>query len=305
MSINVHHWLCGFSAALVAVSMARGQTAQSPPASTQPSDAMAADSDSMMDQADRGSGALEESVLSGPEVSSSAMRTLVRLDASQRFVRVEGRPDEAAVMLLELDPDRREQARQVAAARRETMRTFLLANLELVVESTDAIEAKDNQKAQRIQRQMYDRFDPAHLRDPLAERLAEVLSAEESAQLTQLTDEYWNAWLDWEMRNAKDKSDSARERTQSRLLNDLFQQELRQAYERTLRPYRAKFESIVRAVDPTDEQKAAIREIIHQYIQAGGLEPTTQQQQEAARKIYQALDEERRMKLFEAAFTRL
>jgi hypothetical protein len=92
---------------------------------------------------------------------------------------------------------------------------------------------------------------------------------------------------------------------QNRLAFDLFQQEFRQAYERTLRPLRTKFDVLVQSVEPTDEQKQAIRAILHEYIRAGRLDPTPELQQEAARRIYQVLDEGRRQRLFEVAFARL
>ena len=267
----------------------------------QPSDHPAGEP-SMMDGPARDS---PDDMLRGPEVPASAAHTLVRLDASGRFQRVEGRPEEAALVILELDPDLREQARQAAAARRETLRAAVLEHLDLIIAGTDAIEAGQREKATEIMRQMRDRIDPEHQRDPVLPALTAVLGSEQGQQLTLLVEDYWTACLDWELRNSKDKSDAARQRVTERIGFEMFQQEIRQAYERTLRPYRAKFEAIVNATQPTDEQKQAIRGILLDLIRAGGLEPTLDQQQETARKVYQALDEERRQKLFEAAFNRL
>lgn len=247
----------------------------------------------------------DDQLLRGPEVPETTARTLVRTDAQGRFQRVEGRPEEAAITLLNLDPETREKARQAAADRRETLRNFLLDNLELVIASTDAQAAGDQGKARDIARQMRDRFDPQRDRDPALPAIAAVIAEERIAELHRLTDEYWDALIAWELRNSKDKSDAARKRVQDRVTFDMFNQEVRQAYERTLRPLRNKFDAIVQAVEPTDEQKQAIRAILHDYIRAGRLDPTPEQQQEAARRIYQALDDERRQKLFETVFNRL
>lgn len=289
-----------------------------PPAQTAPATAPAVEptDDSMMDDApgmmdapapaprdDDGNG--KGGLLRGPDVPENVSRTLVRTDAQGRFQRVEGRPEEAAINVLTIDPETREQARQAAAARRESMRVFLLDNLDLVIESTDAQEAGNQDKVRELMRQMRERFDSEKRRDPALEPIAAVLGAGQREELTGLVDEYWQALADWELRNAKDKSEEARRRVQDRVSFELFQQEIRQAYERTLRPVRNKFEAIVKAVEPTDEQKLAIRAILHDYIRAGRLDPTLEQQQEAARRIYQALDDERRQKLFEMAFNRL
>ena len=246
-----------------------------------------------------------DDMLRGPEVSAAAAHTLVRLDASGRFQRVEGRPEEAVLVVLDLEPEVRERARQAGAARRESLRNALLENLDLIIAGTDATEAGQRDKATEIMRQVRDRVDPEHARDPVLPALAAVLGAEDGQRLMELVEEYWTACIDWELRNSKDKSDAARQRVTERIGFEMFQQEMRQAYERTLRPYRTKLEAIVNAAQPTDEQKQAIRGILLDLIRAGGLEPTLEQQQEAARKIYQALDEERRQKLFETAFNRL
>ncbi len=244
-------------------------------------------------------------LLKGPEVPESIARTLIRFDAQGRFQRTEGRPEEAAITLLELESEARDAARQAAAARRETLRGYLIDNLDLIIASADFQEAGDREKVQGILRQMRDALDPQHERSPALNAICATLAEEHASELRRLVDEYWNALADWELRNSRDKSEAARQRVFDRVGFDLFQQDIRQAYERTLRPLRNKFDTIVQSVDATDEQKQAIRAILHEYIRAGRLDPSPDLQQEAARRVYQVLDEDRRRKLFEVAFARL
>lgn len=52
-------------------------------------------------------------LLSGPEVDESEARTLVQYDLAGRLILLQQQPEEAAVGLLVLDPDRRAAAGQL------------------------------------------------------------------------------------------------------------------------------------------------------------------------------------------------
>jgi hypothetical protein len=242
-----------------------------------------------------------EPMLSGPTVPQVVTRTLVRVDFRGQFQRIEGRPEEAALALLPIEPDRHERALGAAAARNQALESLLLDNLDLVRETTDAILSRDVDKAQRLSKEMYARFEPEHPRDPLLASMSEQLTDEQSGELRRILDEYWTAWIDWELRNSKDKSDAARAKVQDRLTFALFQDDLRQAYERTIRPYRERLERITQVADPTPEQREAIRGIVIDYIRETRLKPTPEQRSETAKRIYLALDEDRRIKLFQQA----
>jgi hypothetical protein len=244
-------------------------------------------------------------VLGGPVVPDQVARTLVQFDGRGQFVRLEGRPEEAAVALLGLDSERRERTRQATLPRRTALGLLLVDNIDLVKQITDAIRAGDADTARNMARELYDRFDPAHSRDPLLGPLAEILTPAEQTDLARLVGEYWKAWIDWELRSAADRSDEAHRQTEQRLTFELFQQEIRAAYEWTLRPYHDRLETIYRVADPTPEQRAAIRGIVIDYIRETRLEPTPEQRQQAAKRLYMALDEGARIKLFELLLSQL
>lgn len=244
----------------------------------------------------------DQPVLRGPKVEDQAARTLLRSDMQGRFLKVDGRPEEAAVAQIPMDPGRREQARALIADRASALMTYLVDNIDLIKETTDATKSGDTAAAQRIARDLYDRFDPAHSRDPLLAPLATVLMPEETAELKRLADEYWKGWIDAQQRSSPK---ATREAIQGRLQFELFQTELRTAYDYTLRPYQIKIDRICEVTDATPEQRAAIRDAVISYIKAARLRPSDEQRAELAKAIYSALDEERRIRLLTAAISAL
>jgi hypothetical protein len=201
----------------------------------------------------------------------------------------------------------RDDARSASQARMASLQEFLLDNLPALLENAEAQDAGNGKRVQEISRQLFDKFDPQHTRDPLMPALEKMLNPESQAELHRLVDEYWKAQVEWEMRGLKDKdrTDEARRRTQDRLVFGLFQQDLRQAYERTLRPYRVKMQALNDIARLTPEQKDSIRTIFLDFVQQTRLHPTPEQNHEVADKIYQTLDDDRRQKVFESLLMRL
>ena len=68
-----------------------------------------------------------------------------------------------------------------------------------------------------------------------------------------------------------------RQQVESQLSLQYFQQEIRVGYEATLRRYRNAMEGIYNAVDPTEEQRAAMREILVDHIRTTQLAATPEQ----------------------------
>lgn len=242
-------------------------------------------------------------VLGGPRVPVSVAKTLVRFNARGEFQRAEGRPEEAALALLNLDAATRDKARVVVVDRAVALGVALVSDIDLVKKAADFLEAKQRDKAVEVVREIYDHFEPGHERDPLREKLHAVLGPDESMEFDRLVDEYWAAWIDWELRNAKDKGDKARERVRDRLAFQLFQEEVRRSYDATLKPYRERLDALFERLKPTPEQRDAIRGVVTDYIRETRLKPTPEQRAAAIMKIYAALDDERRAKLFEMVVT--
>ena len=248
---------------------------------------------------------VDEALLRGPTVPDNVVRTLVNTEMGGKFIPLQGRPVEAALGLMLIDPDRRESAREAGEARRTAIGMLLVDNIDLVRQASDATRAGENKKAQAAYRKLHAQFNPDHVRDPLLDALKDVLSEQEVRQIQQLVDEYWDAWISWALRNARDNSDAARKRVQRRLSFQLFRREIGEAYNWSLRPIQQRLESIYRATEPTEEQRSAIRDVMIDYIRESRLRPTPEQRQTAAARIYDLLDEKQRLKLFEQALWQL
>lgn len=241
------------------------------------------------------------SPLSGPRVAEETVRTLVSRDMQGRFQPVEGRPESAALARIPIDPVRREAARRVMEDRASALRAHLVEHIDMLRAWTDASLAGEEEEVRRIQLELYQMFEPEGNRAVLHAPLAEALSGAEFAELERVLDEYWDAWMSAE---AGDRMmDAAPENLELRLAYRLYQQELAYAYESTLRPVQQRLERIYATVEPTPEQRATIRAAVIGLIRAGGLSPTAQQREEAARMIYDALDEDRRFRLFAAGLS--
>lgn len=258
-------------------------------------------------------------LLGGPSIPHTTTATIVHHDAMGRFVQIEGRPEEAALLQLDLEPEVRDAARAILIDRATRIGLLLIEQVEMLRESTDAQRAGDNDRARAIMEELHRMTDPDLPRSPLLQPLADSLPAQDHADLTRMVDEYWDAWIaasggtptrsmnegmdgdigrdrdDPEMRDPANADANAR--IQSQLGFTLFQYELSQAYERTLRPVNERMQRIYTATEPTPEQRAAIRRSVIDFVKETGLRPDPESRSALARRIYNILDEERRVKL--------
>lgn len=251
-------------------------------------------------------------LLSGPAVDAQA--TIVRHGMDGRLIRVEGRPEVAAVQVLVpasgLPAEVSERLRAVVAARGEAMRMLLVDELDTVRTVTDLVTAGEADAARDEMRAMWERFEPGRSYAPLLDDLAGAIGAEHATDLRAMVSEYFDAMLRERMGDRlADRMGDAESPTESddpvivaareRVAFELFQAELRTAYDQTLRRYRNLLESIYTGVEPTEEQRAAIRDVVLNHIKDTRLQATPEQRREAMLAIYRELDEDRRERLYE------
>lgn len=251
-------------------------------------------------------------LLAGPTVDAEA--TIVQYGMDGRLNRVEGRPEIAAVQVLlpasGLPAEVLDQVRAVVATRSEAMRMLLVDELDTVRAVTDLITAGEADTARDEMRAMWERFESGRSHAPLLDDLAEAIGAGHAAELRAMVSSYFTALLRERLGDRlddrMDESDSLAESddpvvaaARERLAFELFQVELRAAYDQTLRRYRDLLESIYTGVEPTDEQRAAIRDIVLTHIKDTRLQATPQQRRETMLEIYRELDAERRERLYE------
>src|SRR3954470_14025546 len=98
--------------------------------------------------------------LGGPTVPREVARTIVRRDAKGNFQRVEGRPEEAALVALDLDEATRQRAREAVTARAMAIAGVLIDNIDLVRERGEDMEANRRDHADALLRQLYEKAEP-------------------------------------------------------------------------------------------------------------------------------------------------
>lgn len=241
--------------------------------------------------------------LRGPEVPDRTKRTIVHHTMTGTFQQVEGRPEAAAVEALELDETTRAAAAAIVEQRSVDVALLLVREIDRVKLISDAVVAQEGERSRALLVELWEHFEPGRPHAPLATSFAELLDETQTAELHRLIEEYWDAWIDWELRDAGEIQPDALagvvEETRARLAFQLFQQEVGEGYEATLRRYRDAMEGIYNAVEPTEEQREAMREILIDHIRATQLTPTPEERRASMIRMYRVLDEERRERLYE------
>ena len=133
----------------------------------------------------------QEDVLRGPSVPREERKTLVSWTMTGQFERVEGRPEAAAVQLLDLDEAARREAARMIDERNQAVGMLLVDRIEAVREITDATLGGERARAQGLLRELWAEFEPDAPRSPLREELVEVLSEAQCAEFDRLLD----AWF--------------------------------------------------------------------------------------------------------------
>ncbi len=232
--------------------------------------------------------------LAGPAVSDTHSRTLVEHAMTGRLEPIEGRPELAAALLLDLDSDTRESVRALGEARDVAIVSFIINHLDDLRAMTDAQTEGRNEDAQRILRSWWQSHDEGHTRLPLRPALAEILSDDQLEEVTRITAEYVDAWV-----TARKRQNETPDQAAERMSFEIFQREVRRAYDASLRTTRQAMEGIYEAVDPTDEQRETIREIVIEHLKATRLKATPVERRATMRRIYDALDDDRQALLFD------
>lgn len=252
--------------------------------------------------------------LRGPQVERDQLDTIVITDMSGNFIPVEERPELVAFARVCDDPEDLARAREMGTSRVFDLAELLVDEIDTVRTITDAISEGNNTYAQTLLAQLRLRHDPDMLRDPLRAELEPMLEATQRERFDRILDEYWDAWIaantpesEQDMQG-RPRTQAVRQRIENRLNNELFQRDIANAYEYSLRRYRDAMQAMYDAIQPTPEQRAWIRNRVIQHIKDTRLNPTLEQREALMLEIYDMLDEDRQTKLFlymtRAAMTR-
>jgi hypothetical protein len=242
--------------------------------------------------------------LRGPRVDREQIDTIVVTDMSGKFTPVEGRPELVAFARVCDDPDDLARARELGTSRVFDLAELLVDEIETVRTITDALAEGNNAYAQTLLAQLRLRHDPEMLRDPLRAALEPMLEDTQRERFDRILDAYWDAWIaantpesDQNMQG-QPRTPAIKQQIENRLNNELFQRDIANAYEYSLKRYRDAMQAMYDAIEPTAEQREWIRNRVIQHIKDTRLSPTLEQREALMLEIYDMLDEERQTKLF-------
>lgn len=242
--------------------------------------------------------------LRGPAVPSDAVETIGTTDMNGRFTPVEGRPELAAFIIVCDDPEDLARARELGSAHTFELAEMLIDEIDTVREITDAIASGNGVYAQTLLAGIRKAHDPDLVRDPLSPKLQEMLTPDQRTRFKAIIDDYWHRWvraetpIDQQNMQGEPNNQAVYQRIENKLSNQLFQQDIANAYEYSLRRYRDALQAMYDAIEPTPKQRAWIRDRVITHIKQTRLRATAEQREAVMLEIYTMLDDERKAKLF-------
>lgn len=242
--------------------------------------------------------------LSGPKVAvGHTQATIVERDMQGKLVRLDERPEAAAVMKLHLDGEHRAAAEKVLAERFAQASAILLAHLDEFTQIQSARQSGDRAAAEPLVRKFREVVQP--MMDPLlVEKVAGVLSPEQAAELRRMVKEYVDALAAEEGPAGQESqgkgparpAGNSGPRAASRVEMNLVLRELARSLSSLVTERRERTEGILKASEATPEQEADIRRIIRETGEKGA--KATQDERAAVMgKIMQVLTPDQRRKL--------
>ncbi|MGH7133602.1 MAG: hypothetical protein ACREJO_16855 [Phycisphaerales bacterium] len=254
--------------------------------------------------------AAKPDLLGGPRVVDKPAKTsLVERDGGGKLVRLEVRPEQAALDLLGLTRAEREPADKVLAERMVKVSQLLKDNQALFAKIQTARQG--GAKPQEIAPLMRE-FRPIALpliEKPLGEQVAATLPEAKRADFQRLVTEYVQAAMAEEAANrAAAGGDGAMPGArpsgappvpQQRVEMNLLLREMGGVLRTIVKERREQTEELVRAIDATPGQQAQIQAITRDTKYGEGFERTPQQMGDIKRRIDAVLTPEQRQKLEE------
>lgn len=243
-------------------------------------------------------------LLRGPTVPETITRpSLVDRAFTGQMSVLQGRPEVAAVDLLDIPPPLKARAAALERDHTRALALRLVDEIDLVREITDLNASRKYREARERARELQRRIDPDLDPVPLMPAIVDLAGEQHRPEIERIVAEYHEALIDRRL-NAANNPERAgdparRERIRRDLVEQAFLRDLRSAYDLSLRHYREVLDAVTAAVEPTDQQQQAIRTLVLDHIRATRLEATPDQRRATMRAIYDLLDPDRKARLFD------
>lgn len=235
--------------------------------------------------------------LSGPRVvdrdESSGKPTLVAHDFDANVIRPEATPEEAAVRLLSLNADSKDQIEKLLRERMIIVDKFVATNLDLLTKFGNA-EATGNKLDQAmLLAQAAQKLAPLWKRGPLSGEIEKHLTDDTKPEYERLLNEYYTAVRDETRRNTGEKKPLWTIRIDERL--KALGREIERSFKRQLYNGEIIFQYVTPKLNLRPEQEARIREVCAKFAEElNGNDATKAQQVRFVLELGKALDPDQR-----------
>jgi hypothetical protein len=235
--------------------------------------------------------------LQGPKVVEGARpATLVQREMGGALVRLEVRPEEAAIDLLGLNTEQRAAAGKVIRERFAQVSKSLSEHYDLFLKIAGARQggAAREELAPMI-RDFREAAAPL-FEPPLAERVAAALPEEKREKFRSLVEEYKKALLEDEATKRQARESVSAQRAMARVEINLTLREMGRALRATVQDRRERSEELIKKLDATPEQEERIRKIIREVAGKEGVvgELKEEKRREMMQRILAELTPEQR-----------
>lgn len=242
----------------------------------------------------------EPPVLSGPVVSAEREQrpTLVQWGYDGRLVMLDASVEQAAIDLLDLDPESREKVDSILAERMAIFDEAVIESLDLVVRFDAARGAKNIRAMGETIGALMGRLSPLVRRGPAVRELAAVLPHQHAEHFRALVTEYQKAIVtdgkrlaEREYRRFKPIESALQAR------GEALGQEIDRSIKRSAAMGDAGFEILLQSLELEEEVESLIRIRTQEFVQAVGFNPSKEENDTFFSKLFLELDRPTRVKV--------
>jgi hypothetical protein len=240
--------------------------------------------------------ASDATALQGPKVAAEKPpESLVQRDVAGKLVRLEERPEQAALKLLDLSPMEREGADAVLKAHAAAAAKLLSEHTDLFLKVQTARQGGASFEELAPLMREFEELVPELLRKPLVDRVSEALPEAKRARFHALVQEYGQAIVKEEA-GAKGRVVPSGPFAARRLESNLLLRDMGQALRARVTDQRERLAALVKAVEATPEQAEKIDALFRSQAQ-GPESRTAETRMRLMRQLAELLTPEQRVKL--------
>lgn len=242
----------------------------------------------------------EPPVLGGPEVHTEHEQspTLVQWGYDGRLVMLDSSVEQAAIELLEIDPQTRKAVDSILAERMAIFDKTVIESLDLVVRFDAARGAKNYRAMGETIGALMGRLSPLVRRGPAVQELAAVLPEQQSQRFRELVTEYQKAVVTDGKRLAE------REYRRFKPIEAALQakgealgKEIERSIKRAAAMGDAGFEILLQSLELDDDVEALVRIRTQEFVQAVGFSPSKEENDAFFSRLFLELDRPTRVKV--------